>query len=80
MAKPATRRRTDREQFWRDLIRRQQQSGQSIQAFCDSQGVSSPSSCSWRKRLNESNGRPTAQFVPDQWLQTHPEARRRWSH
>ena len=66
MAKRVTRRRADREQFWRDLIWRQQQSGQSVQAFCDSQGVLSPSFYSWRKRLNESNGGPTAQFVPVQ--------------
>ena len=66
MPKRATRRRANREQFWRDLIRQQRQSGQSIQAFCESQGVSSPSFYSWRKRLNESNGRPTTQFVPVQ--------------
>ena len=70
MAKRETRRRADREQFWRDLIGRQQQSGQSIQEFCDSQGVSSPSFYSWRKRLNELNGRPTTQFVPVQSTRT----------
>jgi len=66
MGKQPQQSRIEREQFWRGLIRRQQQSGQSIQAFCDSQGVSSPSFYSWRKRLNASNGRPTAQFVPVQ--------------
>ena len=66
MGKQPKRSRIEREQFWRGLIRRQQQSGQSIQEFCDSQGVSSPSFYSRRKRLNESNGRPTTQFVPVQ--------------
>ena len=66
MAKKATRSRADREQFWRELIERQQQSGRSIRAFCESEGVSQPSFYSWRKRLQESNGRPTAQFVPVQ--------------
>ena len=40
MAKRATRRRADREQFWSDLIGRQQRSGQSIREFCDAEGVS----------------------------------------
>ncbi len=64
MAKQARRSRADREQLWRDLIERQHRSGQSIRKFCDSEGISQPSFYSWRKRLQESNGRPTAQFVP----------------
>jgi len=66
MAKRATRRRADREQFWRDLIQRQQQSGQSIREFCDSEGVSQPSFFSWRKRLRAQNGQPQSRFLPVQ--------------
>jgi len=35
MAKKASRSRADREEFRRDLIERQQQSGWSIREFCD---------------------------------------------
>ena len=66
MAKRATRRRADREQFWRDLIGRQQQSGQSIRELCDSQGISQPSFFSWRKRLRAQNGQAESRFVPVQ--------------
>ena len=64
MGKKTKRSRADRERFWRDLIERQQQSGQSIRAFCDSEGVSQPSFFSWRKRLRNANGNPRSRFVP----------------
>ena len=66
MVRQPKRNRAEREQFWRGLIERQQKSDQSIRSFCDAQGVSSPSFYSLRKRLKESNGMPTAQFVPIQ--------------
>ena len=66
MAKKAKRSRADREQFWRDLIERQQQSGQSIREFCDYEGVSQPSFFSWRKRLQSENTRPKSRFLPVQ--------------
>lgn len=66
MAKKVKRSRADREQFWRDLIERQQQSGQSIREFCDSEGVSQPSFFAWRKRLRLENGQPQSRFVPVQ--------------
>ena len=66
MAKKATRSRADREQFWRELIERQQQSGRSIRAFCDSEGVSQPSFFSWRKRLRSENVQPRSRFLPVQ--------------
>jgi len=66
MAKRATRRRADREQFWSDLIGRQQRSGQSIREFCDAEGVSQPSFFSWRKRLRAQNGQPQSRFLPVQ--------------
>lgn len=62
MSSKGRRNRGDREHFWRDLIQRQRHSGQSIRAFCDSQGVSAPSFFSWRKRLSQ--GRLRSQFVP----------------
>ena len=68
MAKKARRNRTDSEQFWRDLIERQQRSGQSIRAFCDSEWVSQPSFFSWRKRLHLGNGKARSRFVPVQVL------------
>lgn len=64
MSSKGRRNRGDREQFWRDLIQRQRHSGQSIRAFCESQGVSAPSFFSWRKRLSQD--RPRSQFVPVQ--------------
>ena len=66
MAKRARRRRADREQFWRDLIGRQQRSGQSIREFCDSEGVSQPSFFSWRKRLRLHCGQAGSRFLPVQ--------------
>lgn len=66
MAKKAKRSRAGREEFWRDLIERQQQSGQSIREFCDDEKVSQPSFFSWRKRLRSENARPKSRFLPVQ--------------
>ncbi len=68
MAKQAKRSPADREQFWRDLIERQQHSGQSIREFCDWEGVSQPSFYSWRKRLQSANAAARSRFVPVQVL------------
>ena len=72
MASTATPRR--REPFWRDLIRRQRRSGQSIAAFCRDHGVSQPSFFSWRKRLRLQRGQPASPFVPVQIDLTSPHA------
>lgn len=64
MSKKAKGSRSEREQFWRDLIERQQHSGQSIREFCDDEGVSQPSFFSWRKRLRSENARPKSRFLP----------------
>jgi len=48
----------------RHLIGRQQQSGLSICAFCDAEGVSQPSFFSWRKRLRSQQRQTKPQFVP----------------
>jgi len=66
VARKRKRSGADRERFWRELIERQQQSGQSIRAFCDEEGVSEPSFFSWRKRLRLANGQPQPRFVPVQ--------------
>jgi hypothetical protein len=45
-----------KEQSWRDLIRRQAQSGQSIRAFCASESVSEASFHWWRRELTGRRG------------------------
>jgi transposase len=47
----STKRCSEREQFWRRLIRQHERSGDSIKAFCQSQGVSQPAYFAWRKKL-----------------------------
>ena len=66
MSKKAKGSRSEREQFWRDLIERQRHSGQSIREFCDDEGVSQPSFFLWRKRLRSENARPKSRFLPVQ--------------
>lgn len=74
MAEKTGRSRVDREQFWRDLIGRQQKSGQSIREFCDWEGVSQPSFYSWRRRLQLTEKTARARFVPVQVLGAHAAA------
>jgi hypothetical protein len=38
---------------WRELLRRQADSGASIREFCRSEGLSEPSFYAWRKKLRE---------------------------
>lgn len=61
----STKRRSEREQFWRQLIREQEQGGISIKAFCQSRGVSQPAYFVWRKKLarGKQTNAPSA-FVP----------------
>jgi hypothetical protein len=42
-----------KEQFWRQLIRRWQRSGQTIRDFCAAAHVSEPSFYSWRRVLSQ---------------------------
>ena len=42
-----------RRKFWVDLIARHQQSGKTVEAFCQENGVGGPSFYAWRKRLAE---------------------------
>ena len=61
----SAKRRSEREQFWRRVIREQEQSGDSVKAFCESQGVSPPSYFAWRKKLALGKRRNArADFVP----------------
>ena len=43
----------DRRKFWTELITRHKQSGKTVEAFCQENGVGSPSFYGWRKRLAE---------------------------
>jgi hypothetical protein len=45
------RRNGDRAGFWREVIARQQRSGDSIRAFCSVNGLGEPSFYWWRRRL-----------------------------
>ena len=41
----------ERRKFWTELIARHKQSGKSVEAFCQENGVGSPLFYTWRKRL-----------------------------
>jgi len=45
------RRNGDKERVWREAIAEQQQSGESIHAFCRARGLNESSFYRWRKRL-----------------------------
>lgn len=47
----------ERRKFWAELISRHKQSGKTVEAFCQENGVGSPSFYAWRKRLAE-KGQP----------------------
>jgi transposase-like protein len=48
-----SRRQEERREWWRQRIARQEESGQSIRAFCKDHGVGEHSFYSWRQRLRE---------------------------
>jgi transposase-like protein len=41
------------ESAWREIVARQMQSGQSVQSFCESEGINVASLYGWRSRLRE---------------------------
>jgi hypothetical protein len=41
-----------RRKYWRDLIRQQARSGQSVSVFCSERGLTEQSLYAWRKRLS----------------------------
>lgn len=47
----------ERRKFWSELIARHKQSGKTVEAFCQENGVGSPSFYAWRKRVAE-KGQP----------------------
>ena len=55
-----------REVYWRSVVGRQRQSGLSVRAFCEQEGVAEPSFYSWRRTIRQRDAqqqtRPT--FVP----------------
>ena len=53
MAKP---RSSDRQRYWREVIERQQASGQSIVRFCSQEGLASASFHAWKRRLRPQRG------------------------
>jgi hypothetical protein len=60
------------EEFWRDLIARQMQSGSEVRKFCIANGVASSTFHKWRKLLADRNvhgtlkpvSTPDAMFIP----------------
>jgi transposase-like protein len=44
-------RQAERRKFWTELIARHKQSGKTVDAFCQENGVGGPSFYAWRKRL-----------------------------
>lgn len=44
-------RQAERRKHWSELIARQKQSGKTVEAFCEENGVGGPSFYAWRKRL-----------------------------
>ncbi len=77
MAKRAKKRETERASYWRRIIRRQKASGQSVRAFCLSEGVKESAYYHWRRELvrrdakspapNLNSANPTT-FMPVQLL------------
>ncbi len=53
MAKP---RRSDRQRYWREVIERQQASGQSIVGFCSQEELAPASFHAWKRRLRPRRG------------------------
>lgn len=41
---------------WREILRRQVESGLSVRGFCAAEGISEPSFYAWRKKLRERQG------------------------
>ena len=57
MQRKGPQRDVQKERFWRDAIRQQQRSGQSVRQYCRDQGVSEPSFYAWRRELKRRHNR-----------------------
>jgi hypothetical protein len=51
MRRKGPRRDVQKERFWREVIRQQQQSGQSVSKYCCEKGLREPSFYAWRREL-----------------------------
>jgi hypothetical protein len=60
-----------KERFWRSMVRQCRQSGLSVSAFCEEQGLSQPSFYWWRRTLAERDAQ-AVDFVPVR-LASEPE-------
>src|SRR4051794_12094540 len=54
----------DKEQFWRDVLRRQATSRLSVAEFCRREGLSQPSFYAWRRTIAERDSAKRSQPVP----------------
>ena len=76
----ATRRNLERWQSWREVIRRQEESGLSVAAFCREEQVPPASFFAWRKKLAEADQDENAsrqaqvKFVPIELSPCTPSA------
>ena len=53
------------ESAWREILSRQAESGLSVQAFCEREGIKAASLYGWRSRLREgSQSPPVSRAVP----------------
>ncbi len=57
---PKTRRRADREQFWRDTITAWKESGQTVTAFCAARGLGESTFFAKRRELARQDQSPNA--------------------
>lgn len=51
-----SKRSEEKEEFWRLALREYQQSGLTIRAFCQREGLSEPSFFAWRKKIESPKG------------------------
>ncbi len=50
---------SEKQAYWRDIVRRQQESGQTVRGYCRDNNLSEPSFYSWRREL-AGRGQPTS--------------------
>lgn len=68
-------RSSERERYWREVIRDQAASGLSISAFCREHDVSPASFFSWRRRLaTDSREEAAGKFIPIELATATPSA------
>jgi hypothetical protein len=60
-----SRRSSDKERFWRRMLRRFRSSGLSVREFCEQQGLAVPSFYGWRRTLAARDD-AAVRFVPVQ--------------